>query len=299
MDTRRFWSALLIVAALSALLVAVASPANAQLRDDEAIRSLEGAGILAGTNCSTETCDGDLLRWEAALWMARALDLMSGGTDSTATAPNGRDAIDAVAVLARHGVTVGCSAEPFRFCSDSHTARAEMASFLARAFDITGRRLKVYADVDPQDVHAGNISAIWRERIALGCARDPLRYCPYDPITRRHAAVMLSRALRQYATDSDSFRGGSPSSMSRSGGPVDTPTNTTTCAVADHVNTHHDDHDHRGDPDGETSFALLSDGTLVGHRHDHGDAKCWRWDPPDENGEGSSPQNVAPPSHAH
>lgn len=159
MTTRKLWTALVAAASLSAVLVATESPAAAWPAADEAIRSLEQAGVLAGTDCSTEACDGDLLRWEAALWLSRALDL---GPEEAVFAADAADAAErasfaadvahdttlagVVATLAREGVTLGCATRPFRFCPDRPARRAEMASFLARAFDLdTSRVLDVGA----------------------------------------------------------------------------------------------------------------------------------------------------------
>ena len=38
--------------------------------------------------------------------------------------------------LAKLGITVGCSAEPARYCPDDPVTRAQMASFLERAFNL-------------------------------------------------------------------------------------------------------------------------------------------------------------------
>ena len=72
------------------------------------------------------------------------------------------------------------------------------------------------------------------------------------------------------------------------------------CAVVDRVNTHHDIDDHNGNPATVTSYALLSDGTLFGHRHPTGaEAKCWMWAPPDADGNQQPPQQAGAPAHTH
>ena len=314
MMTRKLWTILAAFTTLSVFVVASGSPAHASTPADTAVRSLEQAGILAGTNCSSEACDGDLLRREAAFWLTKALDLGPARTVASEDVPAGGNLVDAVSAMIREGVTVGCATEPLRFCPDSHTTRAQMASFLARAFDLRASRHRVFADVDRGSVHAGNISAIRRAGITRGCSEEPLRYCPHDSISRRQAAVMLYRALERHNADSDSSRqdsttGPGPTSPTFNIPiiPIATvPTTTTTvpparpdCVVVDHRNDHHDIADHGGDPDGEISHALLPDGTLFGHRHDHGDAKCWMWAPVDENGNTSPPQDAQPPSHTH
>ena len=306
MTTRKLWTILAAFTTLSVLVAASGSPATASTPADTAVRSLEQAGILAGTNCSSEDCDGDLLRWEAALWLANALDLGPARTVSAEDGPAGANIAGAVSAVVREGVTVGCATEPLRFCPDSHTTRAQMASFLTRAFDLKPSWRRVFADVDRGSVHARNITTIRRAGITNGCATEPLRYCPLDPISRRQAAVMLYRALERRDADSGSSRQdsrtGSPGSTRRT---PNTPTTTVPparpgCVVVDHVNQHHDIDDHHGDPTGEISYALLRDGTLFGHRHGPGGgAKCWMWAPADENGDGSFPQDARPPTHTH
>ena len=300
-------------ATLSAVLAATGSPAAAAWpAADEAVRSLERAGVLAGTNCSTESCDGDLLRWEAALWFANALDLEAGETVSIADVPADTTIAGAVAAVAREGVTLGCDTEPFRFCGEDHTTRAQMASFLARAFDLRAGRRGVFTDVDPGSVHARNIAAVERADITNGCATEPLRYCPDDPVSRQQGAVLLYRALQRSDSNSggsgagaNTGKSGSGNSGSRNPGTNNPGSGTTTpvarpvCPVVDHVNTHHDLNDHRGDPF-EISYALLPDSTLFGHRHfPDGTTRCWMWAPPDENGNGSFPVDARPPSHSH
>ena len=314
MTTRKLWVALVAMATLSALVVATGSPANASTTADRAVRSLERAGILAGTNCSSEVCDGDLLRWEAAVWFAKALDLKPDADETVAVAdvPADSGIAGAVGSVAREGVTVGCATGPFRFCGNSHTTRAQMASFLTRAFDLRASRRTVFTDIDRDSVHARNVSAIRRAGISTGCATGPPRYCPDNPISRRDAAVMLYRALQRDDADSDQSQRGSDTGNSGSGntGPRDSGSNnpgsgTTTpvarpaCPVVDHVNTHHDIDDHHGDPF-EISYALLPDGTLFGHRHfPDGRIGCWMWAPPDEDGNGSFPVDALPPTHSH
>ena len=295
------------MATLSALVVATGSTAAAWPAADEAIRSLEQADILDGTNCSIEDCDGDLLRWEAAIWFARALELKPDVTVSIADAPADTNIAGAVAAIAREGVTVGCDTQPFRFCGDSHTTRAEMASFLTRAFDLRASRRGAFTDVDPGSVHARDIAAIQRADLTNGCATEPLRYCPDELVSRQQGAVMLYRALQRDDSNSGGSkpsantgnrRSNNPGSNNPGSGPT-TPVARPACPVVDHVNTHHDLDDHHGDPF-EISYALLSDGTLFGHRHfPDGTTRCWMWAPPDEDGNGSNPVDARPPNHSH
>ena len=330
--TGRLFAAIATLATLSAVIAASGSSATAQTTPDTAVLALEADGVLAGTKCSPEDCEGDLIRWETAFWLNSALDLSPMEAVSFHDVAANGDLSGAVSSLYGDGVTVGCTAEPLRYCPDDHTTRAQMASFLARAFDLEAGERDVFADVDPDSVHARNISAISEAGITRGCAQDPLRYCPRDPITRKQAALMLYRALQRFDGSADSA---TVETTNGPTGPTVVPTVPTTptttaptvpttptttaptvpttptttaptvspvppgCAVVDHFNTSHDIDGHDGDPT-KTAWALLADGTLFAHRHlPGGGALCWMWAPSSPDEEPPFPQNVRPPSHTH
>ena len=102
----------------------------------------------------------------------------------------------AVAWMFQEGITVGCASEPLRYCPGEPVTRAQMAAFLYRALDLeTPARRAGFADVEPSGVHAGAIEALYGARITVGCASEPLRYCPGEPVTRAQMAAFLYRAL--------------------------------------------------------------------------------------------------------
>ena len=331
METRRALTVVAVTAILSAVAAYGASSAAAQEFGDSAVRQLAADGILADTDCSIEECDGDLLRWEAALWLTRAFDLGPGDgvpyVDVPADGPIG----EAVAALHSEGVTVGCASDPVRYCPDRATTRAEMAVFLAKALQLEPADSAGFLDVSPDAYYAGSVDAIYGASITVGCDLDQPRYCPERPTSHREAAVMLHRWLQRSSTTPDTNTGGGNTPDNTGGTPGgggntpdntgggNTPDNTggtpggntpTTvpsnpvapqaCAVVDRVNTHHDIDDHNGSPATVTSYALLSDGTLFGHRHPTGaEAKCWMWAPPDADGNQQDPQQAEPPAHTH
>jgi hypothetical protein len=321
---RRLIAATATLATLAAFVAVAGPPATAQTTD-AAVLALEEEGVLAGTNCSTTDCEGDLLRWEAALWLTNALDLSTEGSVSFGDVPTDSEFALTVSSLFAAGVTVGCTSEPLQFCPDEFTTRAQMATFLARAFDLDPQADVIFANVNVDGIHGADITAVWQAGIVEACRADPLSYCPWEPITRRQAALMLYRALQRPGSDTDSSEGDETVSTGDHGvgseadqeadrtpdglsGPTSTsPTNPrpivppvqSGCAVVDRFNTTHDIDDHGGDAT-TTSHALLADGTLFGHRHlRDGGALCWMWAPPGPDGEGSDPISVQPPSHTH
>ena len=370
MKTRRALTVVAVTAILSAVAAYGASSAAAQEFGDSAVRQLAADGILADTDCSIEECDGDLLRWQAALWLTRAFDLGPGDgvpyVDVPADGPIG----EAVAALHSEGITVGCASDPVRYCPDRATTRAEMAVFLAKSLQLEPADSAGFLDVSPDAYYAGSVDSIYRAGITVGCDLDQFRYCPEEPISHRQAAVMLHRWLHRSSTTPDTTTGNTPGGTpdtttgntpggtpdTTGGTPGGTPGRNTpgdntggdntpggdtggtpggntggtpgddtpgddtggtpggntpttvpsnpvapqACAVVDRVNTHHDIDDHNGSPAKVTSYALLSDGTLFGHRHPTGaEAKCWMWAPPDADGNQQDPQHAGPPAHTH
>lgn len=77
--------------------------------------------------------------------------------------------------------------------------RAQAAAMLTAAFDhlaAADRFYGVFADTaDIADAAARAIEGVHAAGLTIGCAAQPLRYCPHQPITRAQAATMLARAM--------------------------------------------------------------------------------------------------------
>ena len=108
----------------------------------------------------------------------------------------GHQFADEIIWLAEQGITRGCSQQPLRYCPQDPVTRAQMATFLTRALNLqTPQQPAGFQDVNPASVHALSIEALYAKRITLGCAQQPLRYCPQNPVTRAQMATFLTRAL--------------------------------------------------------------------------------------------------------
>ncbi len=97
-----------------------------------AINALADAGITVGCSSGGGYCPRrSISRAEMATFLYRALDLQPAGSDYFIDDDNNphETAINAIAEL---GVTLGCGGE--RFCPNDPVMRAQMASFLDRAF---------------------------------------------------------------------------------------------------------------------------------------------------------------------
>ena len=164
-----------------------------------AIDALDGAGVLEGTECASgRFCPGDPIpRRVVAVWLVRVLD----GGDPLGGRGSGFADVDAgewwapfVERLAALEVTAGCGVDPLRFCPEDPVTRAQMASFLVRAFDLPSGPPAGFEDVAPGGVHSGSIDALAAAGITAGCSNDPLRFCPADQVTRGQMATFLARA---------------------------------------------------------------------------------------------------------
>ena len=203
--------AAMVLAVAAAGLGAVADSADAQsagagyFSDDDgsvhepALDALASRGVLAGIECGEALiCPSEpLKRWEMAVWLVRVLD----GADPNPLGASRFVDVDAqqwwapfVERLFDLRVTVGCATEPARFCPDDAVTRAQMATFLQRAFDLEPAPAAGFTDVSGGS-HAANIDALAAAGITVGCSRDPLQYCPARSVTRAQMATFLARAL--------------------------------------------------------------------------------------------------------
>ena len=164
---------------------------------ESAVAVLAGRGILAGTECGDgRICpDGPFLRWVMGVWVTRALD------ESPSTSLTGFTDVDPdewwapyVERLAELDISRGCATSPARYCPDRPVTRGQMATFLAKAFDLEPGSSAGFADT-AGNRHAAGIDALAAAGITTGCAASPVRYCPDRPVTRGQMATFLARAL--------------------------------------------------------------------------------------------------------
>lgn len=134
-----------------------------------------------------------LTRGQLATFLARTLGLeLDTGANrfrDIGAHPH-RSAINA---LAAAGLTEGCSADGPRYCPDDGVTRAQMASFLARAFELPPAPDPGFRDVDASSPHRDAIARVAASGITGGCAQG--RYCPADAVPRAQMASFLARAL--------------------------------------------------------------------------------------------------------
>lgn len=165
----------------------------------EAIDALGEMSILEQTECGPDLLcpEAPIQRWLLAVWLVRLLEKDEPPPVSISrfedVAADGWWA-PYVEHLAASGITEGCSTEPARFCPHSIVTRAQMASFLVRAFGLGPGEASEFTDIEGNP-HSSAISALASAGITAGCAADPARYCPRLPTTKAQAAALLNRAL--------------------------------------------------------------------------------------------------------
>lgn len=139
----------------------------------------------------TEPCaDQPALREEMASFLARGLEL-APITDSDAFADIAdSDYRGEINALADAGLTTGCTATDF--CPTGHVTRAQMATFLRRAFELPATNRDFFDD-DAGSPHEADINTLAAAGIATACG--PRLFCPADLVTRAELAGYLSRAL--------------------------------------------------------------------------------------------------------
>lgn len=153
------------------------------------IEWLAAAGVTQGCGPDLFCPAAPVTREQMASFLVRALDLppatSDGFTDDEASAHEAD-----INALAEAGVTQGCG--PGLFCPTLAVSRQEMASFLARAFDLPSGSTDFFDD-DSGSLHEQDINALAQAGVTLGCASR--LYCPLEQVRRDQMAAFLHRAL--------------------------------------------------------------------------------------------------------
>ena len=199
-----------LAAAVVAATVVVVVPTTAGAQRDvfsdvtqgvhkPAIDALGEMGLFEGTLCGEDMfCPGEeIKRSTMAVWLIRALEETEPpevGTSRFADVDAGAWWKHYVERLAELEVTVGCRREPLRYCPDRSVSRAQMASFLVRAFDLEPAEPAGFTDIEGS-THEDNINALAAASITVGCRKDPLQYCPTRAVSRAQMATFLARAM--------------------------------------------------------------------------------------------------------
>ncbi len=88
------------------------------------------------------------------------------------------------------GITKGCSAT--LYCPNDLVTRGQMASFVARMFDLPSTTTDFFTD-DDGTTHEIEINKLARSGITTGCTTTT--FCPAEPVSRGQMAAFLVRAI--------------------------------------------------------------------------------------------------------
>ena len=165
---------------------------------EAAINALHRLGVFTGTLCqSNRLCPNDpLQRWIAAVWLVRLID----GDDPAAVTESRFADVNASSMweesmwfaphverLADLEITVGCTEDPLKFCPDVNLTRAQVASWVARAFDLESDESQGFVDA-VGSVHEANINAVVAAGVMSGCSTSPKNFCLTDTVTKGEMA---------------------------------------------------------------------------------------------------------------
>jgi hypothetical protein len=153
----------------------------------KAIVSIANRGLTSGCSPARYCPATTLTRAQAATLLVRALNVpatSASGTFRDVSGPHAKN----IEALHAAGLTVGC--DTGRFCPNSRMTRAQLASFVARAFELP-RTSSPFSD---GGIHDGSIGAVVRAGFATGCTST--RFCSSDPADRGQTAGVLDRATR-------------------------------------------------------------------------------------------------------
>ena len=212
---------IIAVLALNASLMAAVPPMTAQAQGYEPqpsfsdvadgvhkdnIEALNEMGLFDGTLCGDSMfCPGKpMKRSTMAVWLVRALDGEDPPPVSATRFADVEGDHQLAAFIERFaelGVTRGCKTDPLRYCADDTVTRAQMATFLVRAFGLEAAEPAGFTDT-AGGTHAANIDALAAAGFTGGCRTEPLRYCPNNTVTRAQMATFLTRATSLTPTTS-------------------------------------------------------------------------------------------------
>jgi glucose/arabinose dehydrogenase len=145
--------------------------------------------LTAGCSATKYCPAANVTREQMAIFLDRALDLPSTGTDffSDDEGVTGEGAINR---LAASGITSGCTATTF--CPTATVTREQMAIFLDRALDLPSTGTDFFTD-DTGRTGEGSINRLAASGITTGCS--PTTYCPTAGVTRGQMAAFLRRSF--------------------------------------------------------------------------------------------------------
>jgi hypothetical protein len=187
---------LMVSAFLGGALLAAAPAAAAPFADtagasyDPAVTALSEEGVVQGCRDGDFCPDAQLSRGQFASMLVRALEVPASEMSRFA---DHAESVHAASIdaLAAAGTVQGCG--PEAFCPDDPITRGQMASMIARAFELPTAPARAFDDVN--GVHAAAVDQLAASGLTSGCSASLVAFCPNDAIVRWQAAVFVARAM--------------------------------------------------------------------------------------------------------
>jgi S-layer homology domain len=160
------------------------------IHDEGITTGCGGGGTLF---CPEDNVDRD----QMATFLVRTLGLTGGGNVNAFTDDNGNPHERNINILAFNGLTTGCGGGGTKYCPDDPVRRDQMATFLVRAYELTGGgSINAFTD-DNGNTHERNINILANNELTVGCNPAGTRYCPARIVSRGQMAAFLHRAETQ------------------------------------------------------------------------------------------------------
>ncbi|CAM4158749.1 S-layer homology domain-containing protein [Bacillus manliponensis] len=198
---RKKLSTMMATAAAVALFSSVtpAEAASKQFSDvsvdhmfhDEII-SLADLGVIAGFPDGSFQPEAPVTREQAAILIANALDLDLENLDN----PNFSDVSEThmfykqIAAVQNNGIMNGYGGG--KFGPSNTLTRAEVASILTRAYNLTEQKNTPFTDVPATEWFAGSVGALYTNEITSGTSETT--FSPKGTVTRGQMAAFLYRS---------------------------------------------------------------------------------------------------------
>ena len=156
-------------------------------------------GITTGCNqagtryCPVRAVDRD----QMASFLVRALGLTGGETTDAFPDDDGNIHETNINVLAHNGLTTGCNQAGTIYCPNSSVDRDQMATFLVRAYELSGGETTDAFTDDNNNIHETNINVLAHNGLTTGCNQAGTIFCPNRTVDRDQMAAFLHRAETQ------------------------------------------------------------------------------------------------------
>jgi len=149
--------------------------------------------------CGHYTCENHPFpRWAMAVWLGRIVDETPPpevASPSFVDVRGDEHWAPYVERLLELGITKGCGVNPLRYCPEDRVTRAQMASFLVRAFNLKGAQSGPFTDIAASG-HADDINALVASGVAGGCRTNiPEMFCPHTSPTLAQMRDIMKRAV--------------------------------------------------------------------------------------------------------